>query len=115
MECPQRQDPREREICVAISHEIRFAVWGKHAPIALSFVMPGGVVPKLYCALHIIPADTPALQSLSRSTDFRLGGTAEDLGAILKGRTQPLDSVYHPDNRDFPLKNGCPSQAPTSR
>ena len=108
MECPQRQDPREREICEAISHEIKFFYTGRHALLLLEFQMPGGVAPRLYCELHIQPADLPALQSLVRSSDSRLSGTAQSLQELLQGRDQPLDSTYNPDNPNYLLKHGCP-------
>lgn len=108
--CAQVQLQRGREICQAISGAMEWT-WLGHAIIAPGWRPSWQGLRRVYCTENIGMADIPALEELTRRSDWRLQDVAGNLlrlVAATAGKSdEPETSVFNPQNPEYLLKGGC--------
>lgn len=113
---PFKGKPRAAEICKAIAKNLSWE-WLGHATIAPGFKPSFVGIGKTYCQAKITKDDLPTLLELKNYTprgktpDWRLESAADMLTRLvnnLEGKgDEPKNSVFHPENPQYILKQGC--------
>jgi hypothetical protein len=108
--------PRTAEICQAIAKNLGWE-WLGHATIAPGFKPNFVGIGKTYCQAKITKEDLSILQELKnyaqrgKTPDWRLESASESLARLvsnLDGKSdEPKNSVFHPENPHYILKQGC--------
>lgn len=110
-DCAGVQPARTREICAAIAASLTWQ-WLGHAIVAPGYKPDFKTIGQAYCQAKITRADTPALEQLRKSTDWRLESAAGWLLNMLDAQagksSEPENSVFNPANPAYVLRQGCP-------
>lgn len=113
---PFKGKPRAAEICKAIAKNLGWE-WLGHATVAPGFKPNFAGIGKTYCQTKLTNDDLPTLQELKnyaprgKTPDWRLESTADMLTRLinnLEGKgDEPKNSVFHPQNPHYILKESC--------
>ena len=109
--CAAIQDARGLDICKALSDNMELTPLG-HATVSPGWRISFEAIAKVYCDQKIMPADMALLKTINKNAkDWRLESAADSLLQILQNLDgkgdAPENSIYHPKNVDYILKQGC--------
>lgn len=109
--CSNVAPGREQEICRSISDSMQWT-WFGHAIISPGWRPTFDSIRDVYCRRQVTTADLPVLESLRQGMpDWRRESAAENLQRILKNldgsADEPENSIFHPKNPSYILRNGC--------
>lgn len=107
--CGMQTMPDAIAICRLLEANMEFE-WLGHATVAPGYRVTFATVRKVWCARRFSAADVPALVQLETSTDWRLAIGAKTLHILTEKTPHPPNSIYHPDNPQYILRQGCGSK-----
>jgi hypothetical protein len=85
--------------------------WMGHAIVSPGWRVTWNALRRVYCRAGIGAADVPVLEALKSGSDWRLRDGADGLTRIVRSRdgsaVEPENSIFHPANPQYLLKDGC--------
>lgn len=105
--CDAFQD-RALEICARISSEMTWT-WFGHATLSPGYRLTLGNLKDVWCKAGITVNDRQDIENIrEKSKDWRLEAAADNLISLLRGLDgSGINSVFHPKNPDYLLKDAC--------